>query len=130
MIRQFLRFGLVGTIGFLVDAGTLALLLELGMGLYGGRVLSFLLAMTTTWVLNRRFTFRDSHPERAKQWARFALVAALGGAINYGVYAWMVSHLAQAAAWPTIAVAAGSLAGYLFNFTAARRFVFQRPNAK
>ena len=86
LIRQFLRFGVVGVIGFVVDAGTLAILLNLGLGLglYGGRVVSFLLAMTVTWALNRRFTFRDDNPEKAKQWARFAVVATLGGLRRLG----------------------------------------------
>ncbi|MEM7224888.1 MAG: GtrA family protein [Pseudomonadota bacterium] len=130
VIGQFLRFGVVGVIGFVVDAGTLAVLLNLGLGLYSGRLVSFLLALTVTWALNRRFTFRDKSPERARQWGRFAVVATLGGAINYGVYAWMVSHLASVAAWPTIGVAAGSLASYLFNFSASRVFVFRCPDGK
>ena len=130
MIGQFLRFGVVGVVGFVVDAGTLAVLLQLGLGLYSGRALSFLLAMTVTWALNRRYTFRDDNPDKAKQWARFAVVASLGGAINYGVYAWLVSHLATAAVYPTLGVAAGSIASYLFNFGASRAFVFRCPDAK
>jgi putative flippase GtrA len=42
----------------------------------------------------------------------------------------MVSHLAAVAAWPTVGVAAGSIASYLFNFGASRAFVFRYPSAK
>ena len=54
-LGQFLRFGLVGTAGFVVDAAALtAAMAWLGLGPYGGRVVSYLAAVTFTWAMNRR----------------------------------------------------------------------------
>ena len=48
--RQFARFAAVGVIGFVVDSAVLYLCLHVaGLGLYGGRVVSYLVAATTTW---------------------------------------------------------------------------------
>lgn len=123
---QFLRFGAVGTVGFLVDGGVLhAALGLLGLDLYSGRVVSYLCAATTTWALNRHYTFgaASTHPA-ARQWAKFLVVNIGGGGINYGVYALLVATFPLFAATPVLAVAAGSLAGLCVNFFASKKFVF------
>lgn len=128
--RRFVRFSLVGIVGFGVDASVLALCLRLGFGVYDGRLISYLVAATTTWWLNRRFTFTgaaDAKP--ALQWTKFLAVNAVGGAVNYCVYAVLVTWLPLAAAYPTLGVAAGSLAGLAFNFLGSRRLVFPDSRA-
>ncbi|NCY23754.1 MAG: GtrA family protein, partial [Alphaproteobacteria bacterium] len=42
IIVQFLRFGLVGTAGFVMDSAVLLAMLALGLGPYAGRVASYL----------------------------------------------------------------------------------------
>ncbi len=124
MIGQLLRFGVVGGIGFLADAGVLLAALALGLDKYSGRVLSYLAAVTVTFALNRAWTFRDRQGSGAVagQWARFAVLNLVGFAANYGTYALLV---ALTALHPVLAVAAGSLAGMGFNFVLSRRYVFR-----
>ena len=125
--RQFLRFGVVGTIGFVVDASVLTVVLATtGLGFYWGRVASFLVAATTTWALNRRFTFQDRSARRVRQWGRFVAVNVGGGLVNYATYSALVAASATFRSWPVLAVAAGSLAGMFVNFAASKRFVFTR----
>jgi putative flippase GtrA len=127
-LPQFLRFGAVGVVGFCVDAAALyACVLVLHTDPYSGRVISYLIAATSTWALNRKFTFRDadrSAPHR--QWAKFVAVNAIGGAVNYCVYAAIVTFAPPHSLVPLIGVAAGSLSGLLFNFLASRRLVFAK----
>jgi putative flippase GtrA len=125
---QFLRFGIVGTVGFLVDSAILVLSMALlGAGPYLGRVVSYLGAATTTWALNRTFTFRGRHHGPAhRQWARFLAVNAVGGTVNYATYALLVATSATAAAHPVLGVAAGSIAGLVFNFAGSRLLVFRQ----
>jgi hypothetical protein len=79
-LGQFLRFGLVGTAGFMVDAAALTAAMALGLGPYGGRVVSYLAAATFTWAMNRRFTFADADPRRGTaQWGRFVAANGAGG---------------------------------------------------
>jgi putative flippase GtrA len=122
---QFLRFALVGVVGFVVDAGVLRLVTSVfGANLYTGRVISFLVAATVTWALNRVFTFGHTGA-RAAQWLRFVCVNSLGGAVNLGVYALLVGTLSSIRHNPTIAVACGSLVGMGLNFTLMKKVVFR-----
>lgn len=127
--REFLRFVMVGAVGFFVDAGALMVATTaLGLGLYSGRVFSYLCAATFTWILNRRFTFAKTDEVAVIQWLRFLGANALGGAVNYGVYAALVTFSAVAAATPVLGVAAGSAAGLIFNFMVSKYWVFRRTS--
>jgi len=125
--RQFVTFSAVGTVGFLVDAAILYVVMsQLGAGLFGGRVISYLVAASSTWALNRRYTFRARcGANRTAEWGRFLVANAVGGLVNYVTYAVLVTLHATVAAHPVIGVAVGSVAGLLFNFTASRYVVFR-----
>jgi putative flippase GtrA len=125
--RQFLYFSAAGAVSFIVDAATLYLVMrELGAGLYEGRVLSYIVAATFSWMLNRNYTFRSRRSSnRLVEWGRFLTANTIGGVVNYVTYALLVATFATAAAYPTIGVAAGSLAGLVVNFIASRRVVFR-----
>jgi putative flippase GtrA len=127
---QFARFGVVGSIGFVVDTAVLYGGLWLGLGLYLGRALSYVAAATTTWALNRAWTFRgQGRGSPLQQWAVFLAVNLVGFACNYGTYAALVASVPTVAQHPVIGVAAGSLAGMIGNFLLSRRFVFGGANS-
>ncbi|TCZ57994.1 GtrA family protein [Roseicella aquatilis] len=122
-----LRFGLVGVVGFVVDAAVLTLGIMLGSGPWLGRVLSYVAAASTTFALNRIWTFRRTTRVRpVLQWALFLAVNLVGFAFNYGTYALLIAFVPVVAAHPVLGVAAGSLAGMVGNFVLSRRFVFQQ----
>ena len=125
--QQLARFAAIGTLAFAVDATTLYFAREaLGLGLYAGRVVSFLVAATFTWAMNRRFTFPEARDApMARQWLEFLTANGVGGLVNYGAYALLVTYVDVVAAHPTLGVAAGSLAGMSFNFGASRGWVFR-----
>jgi putative flippase GtrA len=131
LLGEFLRFGIVGVAGFLVDAGVLTAGIALGTGPWIGRVLSYLAAATTTFALNRVWTFRATRSTGGlgRQWMLFLLVNLLGFVCNYGTYAALVAGVPLVAAQPVIGVAAGSLAGMAANFLMSRRFVFGAAGA-
>src|SRR2546423_510705 len=69
---ELLRFGVVGVIGFVVDAAVLTAAIALGLGPWLGRALSYLVAATTTFALNRAWTFRSAaQAQPVRQWATF-----------------------------------------------------------
>lgn len=132
LLVQFLRFGVVGTVGFVVDTAVLYAMLALGAGPYAGRIPAYLAAATTTWALNRRWTFRDTGRDAGRnaggaagrQWAAFVVLNLGGFVLNYGTYAALVRFVPVVAAHPILGVAAGALAGMTGNFLLSRRFVF------
>ena len=127
MVTEFFKFSLVGTLGFVVDAASLQLLVSLaGINPYASRLFSYLLAATTTWWLNRRFTFAACDDACWKgQWLRYLVVNAAGGGVNYGVYALCVFLSELVSQHLYLGVAAGSIAGLAVNFTASRYLVFR-----
>ena len=124
---QFLRFGVVGTVGFLVDSAVLLAMIALGLGPYAGRIASYLAAASATFALNRAWTFRGAARDTpvAAQWARFVALNLIGFAANYGTYAVLIASVPVVAANPVLGVAAGSVAGMFLNFAVARRYVFR-----
>ena len=129
---QFMKFSLVGTIGFIVDAGVLYLMMYLaGLDPFLGRLVSFLAAASATWLLNRIYTFKGrSTGPRTGQWARFVMANAVGWIINYGVYSALLLTSDFFYGIPVLAVAIGSLSGLAFNFTVSRKFIFNKSIAQ
>jgi putative flippase GtrA len=131
-LPRIIRFGFVGCVGFCVDTGVLYLALYvLGMSYYGGRIISYAVAASSTWYMNRRFTFADSRNDnRLREWVRFVMLNLFGGSVNYGVYAAYIGMHAGSPVVPAIGVALGSIAGMLVNFYLSRRLVFNaRPDS-
>jgi putative flippase GtrA len=125
---EFMRFAAIGTAAFVVDSAVLYAALALGLGLYWGRAVSYLVAATFTWYGNRRITFA-THARGARavtaEWIRFLLANLVGGAVNYTTYAMLVSLLPLVRAYPVLGVAAGSIAGLGVNFTLSKLLVFR-----
>jgi putative flippase GtrA len=124
VLAQFLRFGAVGGVGFLMDTATVYATRG-ALGLYGAGLLAYLVAATGNWILNRLWTFRGQSSGPAhREWARFLGANALGFVLNRGAYFGLVTVSQLCADHPVIAVAAGSLTGMLANFNLSRRLVF------
>ena len=122
---QFLMFGTVGMVGFLVDTATVYALRR-ALGLYGAGMAAYVVAATVTWILNRVWTFRGlgSGPVH-HQWARFLVVNLGGFVLNRGTYALLVTFVALCAEQPVYAVGAGAIAGMFLNFSLNRTMVFR-----
>ncbi len=126
-VRQFIKFGLIGVAGFVVDTLFLYIGIDaLGLGRVAAGFFAFPFAVTFTWIGNRLFTFNDiEHEPMSKQWAKFASVCTVGIVFNRGTYTLLVKTVPFIHAYPFIGLFAGSLAGMFFNFFAAKRVVFK-----
>lgn len=126
-LYSFFRFGIIGALGFFIDAGVLYLLLLGGLDYFLGRIISFLLAVLFTWQLNRRFTFKvkPSFIWWQEAW-RYLGVSSLGGVVNLCVYSLVIIMAEPSSLIPLIGVALGSIAGMGVNYLAARKFVFHQ----
>ena len=125
LFLSFLRFGTVGTTGFLVDTAVVYGLRGT-FGLYGAGAASYLVAASWTWWLNRIWTFRGrGDGTLRRQWATYMLANLSGLVLNRGAYILLVATSATVREHPVIAVAAGAVAGMFANFAAAHRLVFR-----
>jgi putative flippase GtrA len=126
LLSQFLQFGLVGVIAFLVDA-SVVYALRASVGLYVAGAVSYLVAVTVAWWLNRSWTFNgNARPAGLHlEWARYAVANIPGLLLNRGAYFALVALSSLCASHPVLAVAAGAVSGMFANFTLSRALVFR-----
>ena len=125
LLRAFLRFGVAGGVGFLVDTavvyGTRG-----AVGLYWAGALAYVAAATFNWLVNRLWAFRGrGGGPMHRQWALFLAVNLAGFVLNRGTYAVLVTVSAIAADNPVLAIAAGTAVGMGLNFHLTRTVVFR-----
>ncbi|HVS23954.1 MAG TPA: GtrA family protein [Gammaproteobacteria bacterium] len=125
--ESFALFVFAASVGFVVDAGVVTALVRLlGWGAWEGRFVSFPLAVTSTWLLNRRYAFRGTGPgDRRAEYAAYWAIQLAGAVVNFGIFGLCLRWAPALAAWPFVPVALGGLAAMLFNFTVARSTVYR-----
>ncbi len=125
-LRELVLFGFAGVMGFIADTGVLYLL-KPALGLYYGRLISFICAVVVTWLINRHLTFvkRASGLSLWREFSRYFGLMLGGGLVNYATYALLVSFFEAIASQPVWGVAAGSCTGMLVNYLSAKFLVFR-----
>jgi putative flippase GtrA len=130
-MRRVASFFIAGVVGYLVDAGVLQLLVHgVGMPALAGRVFSFLAAVFSTWLINRRYTFAVVQGSGLQaEWWRYLMSSLAGGVVNYASFAITIARVPLARRYLFLAVAVGSCAGMIVNFLLYSGFVFRRARA-
>ncbi len=127
-VIQVLRFGIVGTLLFIIDAGLFASLLKLELPAVAARILAISMTVFASWLANRSWTFKEQHgnkPPSIAEFAKFAGTQAIGASVN-GLASLAAYQLpAVVALGPWAAVAIGSIAGLSINFAGAKLLVFR-----
>jgi putative flippase GtrA len=126
LAAEFFRFGTVGAIGYVTDTASVYALKGM-VGVAAAGLLSFLVAATVTWALNRNWTWRDRGrgAPRLRQWSHFLAVNGPGALLNRGIYEALVLAVPLCATHPFLATGAGAIAGMFVNFGLSRRLVFR-----
>jgi putative flippase GtrA len=132
LVREVIKFGVVGAVAFVVDAG-LFNLLRFGPGEVLGdkpltaKVVSVSVATCVAWYGNRQWTFRRRRTAApVRELLQFAVINAIGLAI--GLVCLGTSHYVLGLRSPLAdnisANGVGLVLSTLFRFWAYRRFVF------
>jgi putative flippase GtrA len=128
---DFPRFVAAGTVGFVVDSLTLLVLVNGGgWRPLPARVVSILVAMTSTWLINRLWTFRAAAIGKTAggigaEFLAYCSVQLTGAAASYAIYAIVVALIGHEPLQLMTAVAAGSASALMINYFGARSFVFR-----
>lgn len=126
-LLYFIRFGLVGVSGIIIDMMLLALLLMSGLSHPWSAALAIWGAMTWNYVWNRRWTFGTLRSASLwSQYLRFCSCCLLGGLINWGLRVALTSWVAPFVDRPFAAAFFGVLAGFGSNYLLCRWFVFRQ----
>lgn len=124
-MTRFLRFLVIGAIGFVADAGMLgALLVSTPLGVYSARLVSIAFALLVTWLLNRLITFGPSSRHVAVEGARYGGVGIASSAVNYLAYSAFLWAMPDTPI--IVALALASVVALAFSFLGYSRLVFDR----
>ncbi len=124
VVDHMLRFGTVGVIGLIINV-SIVVSLAPRLGAIAAQAVAFPAAASATWWLNRRHTFGASSRTWHAEWLRYVSANMIGWMANNGVFLFLIFEFAGIHRNPAIAVAAGSLAGMIFNFAISRWIVFR-----
>lgn len=123
--ESFIRFGIIGALGFVWDTSTVYALRHF-TNLYIAGTCGFLVAASLNWVLHRVWTFRHvQHGAAHVQWAKFLLANVLGFSFNRGTFFVLVAFVPLVVRHPVLGTAAGACVGLGFNYVLSKRFVFR-----
>lgn len=106
--KQFVKFGVVGAIGAIVDFGTYNLISRgfgwdkvftiLGYQVIGANLISVFLAIVSNFILNKYWTFRDKSEKVAQQWTQYFILNFITFILNQIITSFFAFHVAIIAA--------------------------------
>lgn len=117
-MKQFVRFIFAGGIGFITDSLGFTLF-QYVINLHIARILSFLIAVVVTFMINRHFTFNN----RLASFSHYFYGQFKGFLLNFLVFGAAIDLLGDA--YVVLAFLAGSGAALFFNFFYAKFLVFK-----
>jgi len=128
-MRSLTFFAMIGIVGFLVDASLLKLFIVLiEDDPILGRTLYFPVAVTVTWLLNRRYTFVPKYMSLFREWISYVVVNSVGLTINLLVFMAVVFAFDAAKSYPIATLGIASLVAMFFNFFGSKYFVFKNKS--
>jgi putative flippase GtrA len=118
-LRQPLAFATVGVLNTIVGYLIILLGLSLGFGDYGANAAGYLIGLSISYALNRRWTFAATAPASLGEFGRFGLTALAAYTVNLSVIrtahalGFIDNPIAQAAALTAYSIVFFLLSRYL-----------------
>lgn len=120
---KFVKFGIVGVSGVLVDFGITWVLKEKArLNKYIANSIGFACAVVSNYVLNRIWTFHSADPHVGIQFAKFSIVAIIGLGMNNAII-YFLTERQKVKFYTAKLVATGVVV--LWNFGANYLFTFK-----
>lgn len=125
-MKQFIKFGLVGTVGFIVDALILLLLVhKFSFSIESSRIFSFSGAVFVTWILNRKFTFsKIEDTSKKKEYSLYLVIQTIGACLNYLIFISLVYYNIFFQDYLIVSLGIASLIAMFFNFYISKKFIY------
>lgn len=124
-MKRFMRFAMVGAIGFAVDVGVTLGLLATGLvGPFGARAAAIALAVLCTWFCNRNFTFGKSGHHVVREGVLYGSIGITSALLNYAVYSALLISFPMLR--PLLALVLASASATAYSYFGYARFVFRR----
>ena len=123
IVMRFIRFGIVGASGMIVDFGVTWLCKEkLRWNKYVSNSLGFILAASNNYFWNRLWTFHSESVEIVREYSTFVLIALVGLGLN-NLIIWLLHGKAQLNFYLSKLIAIGCV--MIWNFSMNYVFTFR-----
>lgn len=123
IILRFVRFGIVGASGMIVDFGVTWLCKEkLHWNKYISNSLGFILAASNNYFWNRLWTFHSESVEIAREYGTFVLIALVGLGLN-NLIIWLLHEKVHLNFYLSKLIAIGCV--MIWNFSMNYVFTFR-----
>ena len=122
---RFIFFALVGASGLVVHLAALYAGLSLGLRFEWAQTVATVVAMTSNFIINNEFTYRDARLKGGRFFTGlllFYVVCSIGAFGNVGVASWL--YAGDVEWW--LSGLAGAIMGAVFNYAASSAVVWRR----
>lgn len=127
-LLEIIKFALVGGTGTLVDLlvlfgthGLLDIRFEIA------KVISFIVAVTSNFILNRAFTFPEARGNHwVRQYTRFVGTCIIGFVVNWSISVYLNRYIPFFTTHYLIASLLGIISGMTINFVGSKFFAFNK----
>ena len=125
LIEQFLKFGVVGAIAFLIDYGVLMLLSQvIGMDPVVSASISFVVSVVFNYVASMHYVFtRRDDISRRREFTIFVILSAIGLVINEIIMVIGVNVLGDSALMVTITKLVATAIVMVWNFVSRKKWL-------
>lgn len=136
VILQVAKFGVVGALNTLIDAGILNLL-SAWSGVYSGtpiifyNSIGFSVAVVNSYFWNKYWTFASRDTQYGREFTQFVIVSVIGLVLNTGFVYLLTTFVSPPATlapqvWENIAKAIATLLALAWNFAGYKFIVFRQ----
>jgi putative flippase GtrA len=131
-MMRALRFGLVGVAGAALHIGVFWLLQHMAnLGNSPAWIVAFFAAATSTWAMNRTFTFQDrANDAQTAEWLRYLAIAGAGAVAHFAAFHVVIRSIPLFAQHPALAIIPGSLSSFVVTYAGALLLVFRSARKK
>ena len=134
--KQFIKFGIVGVSGTIIDLGILNILIFISDHASGAwfplfKGTSTALAIVNSYIWNRKWTFKSQNDAKVIEFGNFFIISVIGLGINVGVASSIV-NLAEPIGgisphlWANVGAIAATSVSLFWNFLCYKFFVFRK----
>lgn len=125
--RQFIKFAFIGILNTGLDYGVFSLLTYgFQVNYLVANVISFSLAVSNSYLLNRRWTFASTNPQWRGEAIKFLIINLIGLGLNELLLFFFVDHFGWS---KLVAKGVGVVIVLFWNFIGTRMWAFRRPPA-
>ena len=125
LIEQFLKFGVVGALAFLIDYGVLMLLSQvIGLDPVISASISFVVSVVFNYVASMHYVFtRRDDISRRREFTIFVILSAIGLVINEIIMVIGVNVLGDSALMVTITKLVATAIVMVWNFVSRKKWL-------